>query len=143
MRARSILAVAVLVGLPLLAAIVAPVFAAAVCPGCYGFRSVAPGVYLERGFAEAEVLAALAAGRARVTAALGPVDTATTFLVCRSTACERRLGATGPKAVAYGSRLVVVSPRGVTDGIFAHELTHIAVKRRLGLRAQFSGRLPA
>lgn len=123
----------------------APVLAG-MCPGCFGFRAVAPGVYSELTgpTTSDEMLRRLDIAEQRVAEAfdLAPDELPRPrILICYTPTCERHMGVNGPRAMAYGSHLFYLTPRGHETEIMAHELAHIVLHKQLGLRAQ--ARFPA
>ena len=124
----------------------APVYAAAVCPACYGFSKAAQGLWLEKGHAlgaAARAEAMLGAAQARVAAFFPQRRANPTYFVCDSTACARRMGWKGAKAVTYGKSFVVVYPQGRDVTFLAHELTHAEFHARIGFWGMARGAIPA
>ena len=134
--AVSALALALGFGLGLMLLGLSPVLAG-VCPGCFGFKKVAPQVYSElRGpTTSKEMLRRLALAEERVEAVFGPQDRPR-VLICYTQTCNKVMGGMTARAMTYGSHLFYLTPRGHDTEILIHELTHVALHRRIGLRAQ-------
>ena len=113
-----------------------PATAAITCPRCLGFEHTAGRLYIERGASAADratTAQAIAAGEDRVAAFYGARRSDPIILVCVSDACYRRLGGGGSRGQAYGTTALILSPRGISTVIAAHELSHIELHTRLGL----------
>ncbi len=113
-----------------------PAAAAAVCPNCYGFERVAPHLFIERDAdralrANAENM--VSQGRARVAAFYGGLSGSPRVLICTSEDCYRRVHGGRSKGMAFLRFALVLSPRGTTPVIAAHELSHIELHRRVGV----------
>ncbi|MFC7329174.1 hypothetical protein [Marinactinospora rubrisoli] len=54
------------------------------------------------------------------------------MLVCATEDCYQRIGGGGSRGIAVLNRAVLLSPRGTTPEIAAHELTHVELAARLG-----------
>lgn len=123
-----------------------PVSGAYICPTCYGFSRIAPGIYDERtahssdsqallsAIAEAEPL--LASVYMKTEAPL-PV-----IFACKSSACYTRLGGGRDKAAAFANWAIRVSPEGRNTTILTHELAHVELYERLGSSALYSSSMP-
>jgi hypothetical protein len=143
---RATLMIAVLYALAIVLFVERPL-AAYLCPTCAGLIEVSPGIYIDDPAATRRTLMMLEAAERRVARVFGKGDRRPVVLVCRTEACEARVA--GPSqaphtlGVAYGWSFVRLSPRGLTEDVLAHELTHIEIHRRIGLVAIATGRLPA
>jgi hypothetical protein len=73
----------------------------------------------------------------------GWVEATPRIFVCGSDACDVRMGFMGGKARAYGSTFILVYSEGRSPEFFAHELSHIELHQRIGLRLTLSGAIPA
>ena len=141
-KAVTVLAVVVMLGVGLSVQF-APAVAAAVCPQCFGLRQVAPEIYADAPEQAADLPAMIAQGRARSAAFFGVEPGMPRFLVCYGDTCDIRLGGGGAKAMAYGGRVVHVSPHGIDATIIAHEFGHIRLVEQLGIAPMRSGTLSA
>ncbi|PTQ72496.1 hypothetical protein [Celeribacter persicus] len=139
--ALSLIALVLGFGLGLLALGFTPVLAGG-CPGCFGFKRIAPEVYSElTGSTTSEdMLRRLVLAEARVAMAFGP-QKRPRMLICYTETCNQVMGGMEARAMAYGSHLFYLTPRGHDTEIIAHELSHVALHRQIGLRAQ--ARFPA
>ncbi|WP_417239487.1 eCIS core domain-containing protein [Celeribacter halophilus] len=110
---------------------------AGVCPTCFGFREIAPQVYSElRGpTTSVPLLTRLARAEARVADVFGP-QARPRILICYTETCNKVMGDMDARAMTYGSHLFYLTPDGHDTEIIAHELTHVALHRQIGLRGQ-------
>ena len=118
-----------------------PVIAATFCPACFGFRSIAPNIYLQRDGAaslDAAVLANVRQAKEKVAVFFGGETAIPMLLICttesRYRALEGRQG--GPKAITWAGRTILASPRGNNVVILTHELAHAEWEGRLKLGAR-------
>ncbi|MCU0911553.1 MAG: hypothetical protein MUE98_09490 [Rhodobacteraceae bacterium] len=143
---RATLMIVILYALAIVLFVERPL-AAYLCPTCAGLTEVAPGIYLDDPAATRRTLMMLEAAERRVARVFGKGDSRPVVLVCRTAECEARVGglwqAPHTLGVAYGWSFVRLSPRGFSEDVLAHELTHIEIHRRIGLIAIATGRLPA
>ncbi|ATG47372.1 hypothetical protein CEW89_07205 [Celeribacter ethanolicus] len=139
--ALSLIALVLGFGLGLVMLGLSPVVAG-VCPGCFGFKKIAPEVYSELTgpTTSDEMLRRLVFAEARVEAAFGPQERPR-MLICYTETCNKVMGGMEVRAMAYGSHLFYLTPKGHDTEIIAHELTHVALHRQIGLKAQ--ARFPA
>jgi hypothetical protein len=113
-----------------------PAAAAAVCPSCYGFERAAPDIYVEKGIAReqgAALVKVVDEGRQLVRQFWGRQDAAPRILVCSDSTCFERLGGGGRRGMSIFDFVAVLSPRGDTPIIAAHELSMIELNSRIGL----------
>ena len=114
-----------------------PVAAAAACPGCYGLREAAPGLYVD-GAATPEqrrrMVDMVAAARQRVRDFLGEARSDPRILICLSAECYDHIGGGQEKGQALRDRALALSPAGADVVIASHELAHAELYRRLGSR---------
>jgi hypothetical protein len=118
------------------AGIAFPAMAAIACPRCLGFEPATGHLYIERGASQSDrtsVENAIAAGEDRVTAFYRERRGDPIILACVSEACYRRLGGGESRGQAYATLALILSPRGISTAIAAHELSHIELHTRLGL----------
>lgn len=113
-----------------------PAAAAAVCPSCYGFERVKPGIYLEKGIGSeqgAVLVKVVDEGRQRVEQFWGRQEAAPRILICSDSACFERLRGGRRRGMSIFDFVAVLSPRGDNPVIAAHELSMIELNRRIGL----------
>ncbi|WP_460274521.1 eCIS core domain-containing protein [Celeribacter sp. ULVN23_4] len=132
----STIALVLGIGLGLLVLGFTPVMAG-VCPGCFGFQKIAPGVYSELTGPRSskEMLRRLTLAEIRVGRVFD-IEKRPRVLICFTETCNNVMGGMDARAMAYGSHLFYLSPRGHDTEIIAHELAHVALHRQIGLRAQ-------
>ena len=111
-----------------------PAMAAMTCPECYGLQRLTGGVYVERGLPAGErarAVRVLATARQRVAAFYGPSTASPRILVCTTDECYRRIGGGGEAGAAVLNEALMLAPRGVTEVIASHELSHVELRHRL------------
>jgi len=112
-----------------------PPAAALACPQCYGFESARQNVYVEALASAAEkcrALAAIDAGREQVSRFFGSQIREPRILICVHQACYQKIGSGSSSGMALSDVGLFLSPRGATEVIAVHELSHIALHVRLG-----------
>lgn len=112
----------------------------ALIPQVHGLAPIAPGVFSDAPKDAARQLDALAQGRARAEAFHTGVMP-DRMILCTAQPCARQLGIK-PNGLAYGHRLVLIGPEGITPAVMGHELSHVALARQLGPTGQVLGRIP-
>ena len=113
-----------------------PAAAALACPKCYGFQPAGSGLFVEAGagpVAVTKAISAVAAGRSRVADFYGGHERAPRILVCATQVCYDRVGGGASRGMTLLDFGLLLSPRGTTPTIAAHELSHAALHTRLGL----------
>jgi len=118
----------------LAAAFAFPTYGAILCPACYGFESVDPQLFVERGTpleARVHAMDVLARASARVTAFYGGFEGHPRILVCATDGCYHRMGGGGSAGMAIRTYGLLLSARGTNPTILSHELSHIELKSRL------------
>ncbi|WGW05485.1 hypothetical protein [Tropicibacter oceani] len=131
---------AALVVLSLAAACALPGPQHALAPGLNGLQRIAPGVYSDApGSAEAQRMA-LAEARARIEPFHGDVMPGR-MILCTAQPCADRMRI-GVLGLAYGDRLVIIGPAGITPAVIGHELAHVGLHRRVGLSGRLQSRMP-
>lgn len=122
-----------------------PVFRAYLCPSCFGLTEIGPHIYLEQtdDATRTQIRADVLQAQRDIEAFFQPPFSLPTMLICLTEICQNRLGGSQALGQAYGTVLILISPKGANRTIIAHELAHIAVGRQLGSLAMVSGRLPA
>ena len=114
----------------------------ALCPSCMGLTEIAPGLWTDDP-ATAPALRRMAAeGAATVSAFFGTPEATPRLILCQTKTCQDAF-AIRPSAVTYGASLILVAPKGVTEMILTHELTHVALHRRQGVADILDQRFPA
>jgi len=140
MRIAAILSALIIV-LGLIAAVNRPIIAATFCPTCFGFRSIAPNIYVQRGSPasfDAATLANVRRAKENIASFFGGETATPMLLICttesRYRALEGRRGE--PKAITWVGRTTLASPRGNNVVILTHELAHAEWESRLKLGAR-------
>ncbi|GAB3742758.1 hypothetical protein GCM10028864_08710 [Microlunatus parietis] len=112
-----------------------PSVAALACPGCYGLQALRPEVYGERDLPPGQrdkIIEITTEARSKITEFYGTPVSRPRILACSTADCYRRIGG-GPEAgVAILNRGLMLSPRGLTPVIAAHELSHVEFRQRTG-----------
>lgn len=111
---------------------------AALCPGCFGFTKIADGIYIEpnAGADGSEILRRYTVATQRVERAFGPIEKHPRVLVCFTETCNAVMGGHQTLALTYGDKLFYLGPYGHNTAIIAHELSHVVLHARLGMRGQ-------
>lgn len=123
-----------------------PLAGAYLCPTCYGFSRIAPGIYDERTATSIESRALLTA-IAEAEPLLANVYMKTkaplpVIFACKSHTCYTRLRGGRDKAAAFANWAIRVSPEGRNTTILTHELAHVELYERLGSSTLYSSSLP-
>lgn len=121
-----------------------PAAAAVACPSCYGFTGLGDGIYVEKTMSQAErqqAEAVIDAARKRVGGFYGAIEGTPRILICKSEDCYQPIGG-GSRGQAILDWALFLSPRGTTDVIAAHELSHIELHSRLGLVKTWNRAIP-
>lgn len=111
---------------------------AGLCPQCFGFQEARDGIYLEVEDPEArsDFLRDYDLARSRVDEAFGADGPQPRVLVCFTKTCNSIMGGHDVHGLTFGAVLMYLAPQGRTPAIIAHELAHVALHDRIGLRAQ-------
>jgi len=113
----------------------APVgYARAFFPESAGMVPVDGVLFVEDGTSPADADAlrrTVAAAKERVAAVYGAATTAPPILACATEGCFARFGGGRQRAISLGGRVLVLSPRGLTVPILAHEWSHAELAARL------------
>lgn len=110
---------------------------AATCPACFGLKNAGNNIYVDtrdHNF-DHEMNRRYDLAKARVVRGFGPVQRQPRVIACLSETCHKLMGDPGPKALTYGSHVFYLSPRGLEVDIIAHELTHIELHHKIGLKS--------
>lgn len=119
--------------------------AAVICPTCYGFSAAVPGVFVESttdAVAAKRALETIGSARDRVRHFYGTLESKPRILACLTEACYQRIGGGGSTGMALLDVALFLSPRGNRIVIASHEMSHIELHRRLGLRATVERKVP-
>lgn len=110
---------------------------AGICPACFGLSKAADGIWTDRpDLAHSLGIPRMVTEAHRdVQAVFGPQSSKTRVLACFTNACSKRLGAVGPRGIAYGHFVVKLSPFGIDPTILRHEFVHVARARQIGIAA--------
>jgi hypothetical protein len=122
-----------------------PAAAAALCPQCFGFERTENSIYVERGMTEdarRDAIATVKQARERVRRFYGELLRNTPVLICATDACYQRLRGGGSRGMAIYDFALMLSPRGVSETIAAHELSHIEFHARIGAWHVFRDAVP-
>lgn len=110
-----------------------------VCPWCFGFERLEPGLFIEKGASENVRRAAVASlrnGKLVVGQFFGALQSDPAIFVCITDRCylraERRGGNT--LGISFLDWVIVLSPHVRNELAYAHELTHTELHTRLGPR---------
>lgn len=116
-----------------------PGVAPMLCPWCFGFERLEPGLYIEKTASESarqQTEATLHQSKLAVGRYFGPLQSDPDIFVCVTQGCylnaERRGGQT--VGISFLDWVVLLSPRANTKVALAHELSHTELHTRLGPR---------
>jgi hypothetical protein len=104
-------------------------------PTWFGFAPISERVYVDEQMPAPEratVLETIRGARDRVAAFFGGVTANPEIFVCATLECFESKGGVSTRAKSFGSRMILVSPRGRDTEIIAHELTHVELSSRIG-----------
>lgn len=117
-----------------------------VAPGLFGFDEIAENVYAPPTMATADRAALVE----KIEAAIAIIERAhnltlqrPVILLCPATSCEKSFGAVTTRGIAYGSHALRLNAQGLNLTISTHELSHIALKQRVGDMSTYLGSIPA
>ncbi len=122
----------------------------AIAPTWFGFHQLAPNIYASIKL-KPEELAPLISEIEHSTTAISafynqPLFTSSIFpriILCPKDTCDAAFGVTKSRGIAYGSLLIRLNEKGLNRTIATHELSHIALKQRVGRIRAFFGAVPA
>ena len=107
------------------------------CPWCFGFQRLEPGLYIEKTASETarqQTQATLHESKRTVERYFGPLQSDPAIFVCVTEDCyvrvERRGGHT--LAISFLDWVVLLSPRTNAEVALTHELSHTELHTRLG-----------
>lgn len=104
-------------------------------PESFGLTAIAPNIYVEESMSvsqRASLLKAIDSARKRVHLYYGSVLSTPEFVACATENCFRSLGGVSSRAKAYGESKILLSPRGQTVPIIAHEWSHAELYSKVG-----------
>lgn len=118
----------------------------ALCPACYGLTEITPNVFTDDTNRAHEISAMVERSRNTTQRFFGQNLSSPRMILCATDECNSIFTGSIIRGVAYGSRLIRVSPEGLNETIITHELTHTEVfkrQERLGVSATLGGAIPA
>lgn len=104
-------------------------------PTWFGFVEIAEGVFVDEEMPSsqrAELLGSIQAANGRVSAFFGRLRGKPNIFACSTEECFVSNGGITAKGNAYGSSMVLLSPRGLDVVTLSHELTHVELSSRVG-----------
>jgi hypothetical protein len=123
-----------------------PAGAAAACPQCFGFARIDEGLFVQDSMpSEIRQQAddVVRRARERVREFYGDSIGTPSVLVCATNDCYSRMHGGRSRGMALSTFALVLSPRGTTVTIAAHELSHIELHTRIGALRAYEGAIPA
>lgn len=126
-----------------------PLLPAALCPPCFGLKTLAPEILVQTGTepARQRALSDLhAQALHHVERELGPLTAAYRVIFCADADCAARLRLSHVAGLTLSTpvgAVVYIAPHGARPEILRHELAHVAIHQRSGVLASLNGRLPA
>lgn len=122
-----------------------PAMIAIACPSCMGFEKISDNIYVNQDMPSAqrnEVAVHIRDSAGAVESFFEGLTVHPMIFACSSEQCYQSLGGKTARAAAFGATAIRLSPRGLSDAIAKHELTHIELHARLGMWTTMR-RLPA
>jgi len=110
---------------------------ALLCPPCFGFERLAPGIFIGTQASEVyrrDVLGWVIESKQKVRHFFGSQMSAPAIFVCVTEHCYRRVERRGgqTQGISFLDWVIVLSPH-IRDGVaITHELTHVELHNRLG-----------
>lgn len=104
-------------------------------PASFGMEPLSPRVYVEPRMTEPqreELQEHLATARQRLHLYFGSVLSEPDIIACASEQCFRENGGESARAKAYAAGKILLSPRGLTAPMIAHEWSHAELSTRTG-----------
>ena len=103
-------------------------------PETFGMVQIAPQIYVEKQLSENQqksLLKAVDTARQRIHLYFGSVLSKPEILACATETCYQSLGGMTSRATAYGESKILLSPRGLTAPIIAHEWSHAELYKKV------------
>jgi hypothetical protein len=103
----------------------------------FDVQKISPRTYVQSSDADGNAahLRSIGVAQARVARYVGPLRSDPVWIICNSSECYSGITGNGFKASAFGSFLIVVSPRAHSVEFLAHELLHAELSSRLSSSA--------
>ena len=104
-------------------------------PTWFGFVQIGQQVYVDEPMPASQrvaVVEAIREARHRVSTFFGGSTATPAIFVCSTDECFESKGGVSVRAKAFGSKMILVSPRGLDAVIISHELTHVELSSRVG-----------
>lgn len=104
-------------------------------PTWFGFVEITKGIYVDEKMSSTQrddVLKIVRESKARVASFFGEIEGRPIILACSTEKCFTSNGGVSARAKAYGSSMILLSPRGLGVVFVSHELTHIELHTRIG-----------
>ncbi len=104
-------------------------------PTWFGFIEISEGVFVDESMPSsqrANLLETIQAAKGRVSSFFGRLKGKPDIFACSTEACFVSNGGITAEGNAYGSSMVLLSPRGLDVVTLSHELTHIELSSRVG-----------
>jgi len=103
-------------------------------PESFGMVSIAPQIYVDPAMEEsarAELAEAINSARQRIRLYYGSILSDPEIIACSTEKCFQKTGGVTARAKAYGASKLLLSPRGQTAPMIAHEWSHAELHTRL------------
>lgn len=108
-------------------------------PAAMGLTKVSPYIWTDQPTRDTDAL--LASAQEIAAQFWGEGIAPDRLIVCYEAPCAQRLGLR-PLGLTIGSNLVLLAPKGANPTVLAHELSHVALHRYMGLLDSFAPRYP-
>ncbi len=114
----------------------------AILPSSVGLSRIAPGVWTDAPARSDTLVATLSEARAQAENFFQSPIQPKRIILCTMAPCaeKMRLQTLG---LTYGAHLVLIGPKGINKSVIGHELSHIALNSRMGVRDVLKPRFPA
>ncbi len=103
-------------------------------PETFGMIQVAPQIYMEQKVSDDQresLLKAVNSARQRIHLYFGSLLSKPEIVACVTETCYQSLGGMTSRAKAHGESKILLSPRGLTVPIIAHEWSHVELYTRM------------